>query len=59
MLRIVAKGARYCDRFRNLRVNVIAMTALAAAVAKSSFLEIGNEFPDLGWHVLSACAYVA
>jgi len=35
------------------------MTAPAAAIAESSLLEIGNQFPDLGWHVFSACAYVA
>ncbi len=53
MLRILAGRTRYCDRFRNLRVHEVPVTALSTPIDKSRFLQLCDKLPHLRRHQIT------
>ena len=50
MLRVVAEGTCYGNRFTNIGVNVVAMTSFAAAVDEARPLKLGDQISYLEEH---------
>nr|AUN37068.1 hypothetical protein [uncultured bacterium] len=50
MQRVVGVFARYCNRTPNFRVNVVPVTAFAAAIFKSGLAKLPNQISDFAWH---------
>jgi len=50
MLRVFAKRPRYCDRFRNFRVDKVSVTAFPAPVYETRPFKLGNQFSHLWRH---------
>ena len=59
MLRIVAKRTRYCDRFRNARVDKVPVAAFAAAIDETRAFKLGDKFSHLLRHQITVGYFVA
>ena len=59
MLRIVAKRTRYCDRFRNSRMNKVSVATFSASVDEACAFKLGNKFSYLLRHEITGGYFVA
>jgi len=59
MLRVFAKRTGYCDRFGNLRVDKVSVTAFAAPVDKARSLKVVNKLSYFRRHQVTLCGSVA
>ena len=59
MLCIVAKRTRYCDRFRNSRVDEVPVAAFSAAIDEACAFKLGDKFSYLLWHEITVGYFVA
>ena len=50
---IVAKRARYCDRFRNSRVDKVPVAAFPAAINETCAFKLGDKFSYLLRHEIT------
>ena len=56
---IVAKRTRYCDRFRNSRVDEVPVAALPAAIDETRAFKFGDKFSYLLRHEITVGDFVA
>jgi len=56
---IVAKRPRYCDRFRNSRVDEVPVAAFPAAINETRALKLGDKFSYLLRHEITVGYFVA
>ena len=56
---IIAKRTRYCDRFRNSRVDKVPVAAFAAAIDEARTFKLGNKFSYLLGHQITVRFFVA
>lgn len=59
MLRIVAKRTRYCDRFRNFRMNKVSVAAFSAAVNETRAFKLVDKFSHFLRHEITVGYFVA
>lgn len=59
MLRIVAKRTRYCDRFRNSRVDKVPVATLSAAINETRAFKLGDKFSHLLRHKITVGYFIA
>jgi hypothetical protein len=59
MLRVVAKRTRYCDRFRNSRVDKVSLAAFSATINETRAFELGDQFSYLLRHEITVGYFVA
>ena len=56
---IVAKRTRYCDRFRNSRVDEVPVVAFPTAIDETCAFKLGDKFSYLLWHEITVGYFVA
>ncbi len=59
MLRIVAKRTRYCDRFRNARMNKVSVATFSAPIDETCALKLSDKFSYLRRHAITGGYCVA
>jgi hypothetical protein len=56
---IVAKRTRYCDRFRNFRVDEVPVAAFPAAINEARAFKLGDKLSHLLRHEITVGYFVA